>query len=109
MLHTIYSAYIDKKLTLEEFESRLAPLLPRVFESSDPSVNELAGIAELGLSEIDAGILNEDEFGGRLREALDGLMTVWFEFSDLTEGITDTASSNRVTASPELIQIQAAV
>ena len=86
---------------MEEFEGRLVPLLPAIFESPDSSANELAGIAELGLSEIDAGILDENAFRARLAAALGNLTSIWFEFPDVRPGITIGSSSNRATPSFE--------
>ena len=63
--------YIEHNLTLRQLESWLVPMLPTFVSSPDSEVALIAGRIELGLAEINAGIISERSFRRQLKKSID--------------------------------------
>ena len=63
-------SYLDKKITLQQLEEWLVPLLPSFAHEQTSSDADLAAIIMDGLAEISDGVTSEDEFSNELGDAL---------------------------------------
>lgn len=69
VLFMVYQ-YLEHAIGLEELEGWVLARLPLLFGSPDSAVADLAATIELGLAEIDDGLIEEKEFQQRLEAAI---------------------------------------
>jgi len=69
-LVSIVFEYLADVVTVEQLEDWMVPRLVRLFEVPDSPVAQLAATIELGLAEIDDGVIEEEEFRTCLQAAI---------------------------------------
>lgn len=62
--------YLEKKISLKDFEKWFVPLLPLIFSLPKSFVTDLANTIELGLAEMSDGILSEEQFRATILDFL---------------------------------------
>lgn len=65
-IYSKVSEYLARHITLRELESWLVPRLPICLANPDSAVGRLAGVVELCLAELQAGIIAERSVRKRL-------------------------------------------
>lgn len=84
--------YLADSIKLVELEEWIAPRLPYLHDAQTPELRRLLGIIQLGLSEIDAGILSEEQFKKILRETPE-INMIWARYPE-EHAVTITSYAN---------------
>ena len=92
--------YIERRITLQELESWLVPMLPVYLANPDSAAAELVGAIELGLAELSAGILSERSVRKLLAkaQAVGGVSIVEYPEPVVAFDATSSASVTDATA-----------
>lgn len=100
-IYSKISDYVQRRITLEQLERWLVSMLPTYFANPDSSAAELAGLVELGLAEIQAGITTQQS----LRKLLSQHVTtnlITPEPDPHETSFNETGASSRLTAAKNL-------
>lgn len=92
--------YVDRQVTLSELESWLAPRLQFYLRNPDSRSAKLAGLVELCLSEIQAGIRTEGSVRRMLSRRLNAepaVFAVLVTSASSNEATTATSSTSQVS------------
>jgi hypothetical protein len=93
-IYSKLSEYLARHITLRDLESWLVPRLPIYLEHPDSAVGQLAGVVELCLAELQAGIIAERSVRKRLSRhgATDSI--IWLKYPDETQSDVSTMASS---------------
>lgn len=92
-LREIIYQFVESEITTEQLEDWLIPRLPVYVRWPETDDADLVASVELGLAELNAGILSEEDFRNVLSEELQEYWTVT-EYSLESEGVY-TESANQ--------------
>lgn len=75
--------YLEKQITISELEEWLVPREPFLLREPESDDSDIIGVIELGLVDMSAGSIAEDEFRNQLRqEVRSKTETVWAEYPE---------------------------
>lgn len=94
-LQTKMLQLLDSEISFDEFEDWYIPLLPELLENGESSIKIIVGAIELALSELESGIISEDEFQKFLSGFLGDTIITYDTVPDNDQSISfETGSSN---------------
>jgi hypothetical protein len=97
-IYSKLSEYLARRITLRDLESWLVPRLPIYLENPDSAVGQLAGVIELCLAELQAGIIAERSVRGRLLRYAPRESLIWLKYPNESQDDVHTAASSTAGA-----------
>jgi hypothetical protein len=97
-LYSKIGEYLDRRRSLRDLESWLAPRLPVYLDSPASAIGQTAGAVELLLSELADGIRTERSLRMALKRYVASQSVRWFEHLEhATEDLTSSSAAHLTT------------